>query len=79
MQLTEHAQANTTSSANVTSDDPALAEALKLVQDASKQQGDYNTHRVANPKRNVEVSKDSAAAHAARKKRAANAAPALRR
>lgn len=56
-------------------DDPALAEALKLVLQASKQQGDYNAHRVANPKRNEEVSKDSAAAQARRKKRGADAGP----
>lgn len=42
---------------NSTSEDATLAEALKLVQEASKQQGDYNAHRVANPKCNEEVSK----------------------
>ncbi|OAA70222.1 LysM domain-containing protein [Akanthomyces lecanii RCEF 1005] len=56
-------------------DAAALAEALKLVQDASQQQGDYNAHRVANPKRNEEVSKDSPAAQAARRKRADDAGP----
>ena len=56
-------------------EDRALAEALKLVQRATEQQGSYNAHRVTNPKRNEEVSKDSAEAQARRKKRAANAGP----
>lgn len=74
--VASHSRAVYPRSLNTTSQDAeALAEALKLVQDASKQQGDYNAHRVANPKRNEEISKDSPAAQTARRKRAANAGP----
>ena len=44
-----------------------MEEALKLVQAASTQQGSYNSHRVAHPKRNTGISKDSAKAQSLRK------------